>query len=876
MAQVAPAFLPRQRIGDYQILNLVGAGGMGVVYKAVDLKLERTVALKFLPHEVSYNEKDKQRLWREAKSASALDHHNVGVVHGVEQAPDGQLFIVMAFYDGETLAARIRRGALPVGEATDIAAQVARGLAEAHARHIIHRDVKPSNVIITHQNVAKIVDFGIARVVSSTSATQSLGILGTTAYMAPEQAAGGKVDQRCDIWALGIMLAEMLTGRHPFHRDNLPGVLFAVVNQLPDLRGVPLPLQRIVLRALAKDPVHRYQSCGELLADLQALPSEQPGGGGIVAGNRDAAHPSRELAPYLEHASTPQWRPRPNWWRRALPAALLALLAVAVLAFPPARERIQGALFGSRMKHIAVLPFDTVGGDPATEAMAAGLVESLSSRLSTLEGEGRSLWVVPASVVRRKKIDDPTAAWHDLGATLVIKGLIQREGRAVRLTLNLINARRLRQVASLELTNSDGDLVALQDEAVFRLSRLMNVEVPWTDVTRGDVRALPSAYDAYLRALGYMQRYDRPGNLDLAISSLQAAVRDDPHLALGYAELGEAYRLKYQVELAPKWIELALANCRKAAQMDSRLPVAYVTLGRIHADSGNNDLAIEEFQHALQLDPRSADAITGMAHALENTGRLRDAENAYRRAAVMRPDYWDGYNTLALFYDRHGRYDDSIAQLRRAVELTPDNSQAYFNLGAVLIDSGDPRNFPQAEEALRHSIALGPTYAAYTNLGYLYLEEGRYQESADTTQKALQISDQDYTAWDNLARACAWLNQETKAKTARQKALALLRPLAQARARDGASQATLARLYAEENIQDEAQAHLQAALALAPDDAQVLTDVGEAYENLGERGLAIKTIYKAVQKGASLNELRHHADLRNLFSDPHFRPIQKQ
>lgn len=876
MAQVARSLLTRERIGNYQILNLVGAGGMGVVYKAFDARLERTVALKFLPQELGDNEKDKQRLLREAKSASALDHPNVGVVHGVEETPDGQLFIVMGFYEGETLAARIRRGALPVAEAVDFAIQVARGLEEAHAHHIVHRDVKPSNVIITGQNVAKIVDFGIARVLSGTSATQSLGILGTTAYMAPEQAAGGRVDQRCDIWALGVMLAEMLKGRHPFHRDSIPAVLFAVVNQLPDVQGMAPELQRIVLRALAKDPVHRYQSCREMLADLRALPAEQGGGNKVVVLDRATTRGSRELAQYIEHASTPKWRPRPKWVRHAVPAAVLGIIALAVLALSPLRERMEGALFGSRIKHIAVLPFDNLGSDPATEAMAAGLVESLSSRLSTLEGGGRSLWVVPASVVRRKKIDDPTTAWRDLGATLVIKGLIQRDGRAVRLTLNLINAQRLRQVASLELSNSEGDLAALQNEAVLRLSRLMNVELPRSDLTHSDAGAVPSAYDAYLQALGYMQRYDRPGNLDLAISSLQGAVRDDPQLALGYAELGEAYRLKYQVELNPKWIELALANCRKAAEMDNRLPVAYVTLGRIHAEAGNNDLAIEEFQHALRLDPRSADAIAGMAHALENAGRLREAEEAFRRATAMRPDYWDGYNTLGLFYDRHGRYSEAIAQLRRSVQLTPDNSQAYFNLGAVLIDSGDAGNFSQAEEALRHSITLGPTYAAYTNLGYLYLEEGRYQESADASEKALLISGQDHTAWDNLARACAWLNQQARAKTARQKALALLREAAQARPREGALQATLGRLYAEENVREEAQAHMQAALALAPDDALVLTDVGETYENLGDRDLAIKTIYKALQKGASLNELRHHADLRNLFSDPNFRPIQKQ
>jgi tetratricopeptide (TPR) repeat protein len=876
MAQIAGSLLPRERIGNYQILSLVGAGGMGVVYKARDVRLERTVALKFLPQEVGSRESDKQRLLREAKSASALDHTNIGVVHGVEETADGQLFIVMAYYEGETLASRIRRGTLPVPEAVQITAQVARGLAEAHARNIVHRDVKPSNVILTPQSVAKIVDFGIARMVNATSATQSVTILGTAAYMAPEQASGGRVDQRSDIWALGVMLAEMLSGRHPFHRDSVPAVLFAVLNQLPVLEGVPLELQRIIYRALAKDPAHRYQSCGELLADLQALPPEQRGvSGEIAAAATPVAHGSRELAHYIEHAATPQWVPRPRWgWIGA--ALALAIVMLGLYAFPPTRERIQGALFTSREKHIAVLPFDNLGGDPISEATAAGLMESLSSKLATLEGGGQSLWVVPASVVRRRKVDDPATAWRDLGATLVIKGVIQHEGERVRLTLNLINARRLRQVASLELEDPKGDLENLQEEAVLRLSRLMNVELPPAGVRSHGASPVPAAYDAYLQALGYMQRYDRPGNLELAITSLQSAIRSDPQFALGYAELGEAYRLKYQVELNPKWVEEASANCRKAAQMDAELPVAYVTLGRIHADAGNNDLAVEEFRHALQLDPRSAEAITGMAHALENAGRLPEAEDAYRKAAAMRPDYWDGYNTLALFYDRHGRYEEAITQLERAVALTPDNAQAYFNLGAVLIDTGDRGRFAAAEAALAQSISLAPTYAAYTNLGYLYLQEGRYRESAETTEKALQLNDQEYTAWDNLAMACSWLKQEARARTARNKALTLLQKAARARPRDAGMQAILGRLYAQEKMKPEAQAHMQAALALAPDDAQVLADVGEAYESLGERGLALATFYKALQKGASLNDLQHHADLQSLLSDPNFRPIQKQ
>src|SRR6266436_1083088 len=213
------ALAPGTHLGPYEILGPLGAGGMGVVYKALDLKLDRTVALKFLPHDLNVGDKDKERFLQEAKTASALDHTNVGVIHGLEKTPDGQIFIVMAYYEGQTLSQKIRGGPLPMNEAVDIATQVASGLAEAHARNIVHRDIKPSNVILTAQGVAKIVDFGLARVVSSASTTLSIGVTGTPAYMSPEQARGERVDQRTDIWSLGVVLAEIVTGRHPFQQE---------------------------------------------------------------------------------------------------------------------------------------------------------------------------------------------------------------------------------------------------------------------------------------------------------------------------------------------------------------------------------------------------------------------------------------------------------------------------------------------------------------------------------------------------------------------------------------------------------------------------------------------------------------------------------
>jgi len=322
MADISRTLPIGERIGNYQIEDLVGSGGMGVVYKARDLRLDRTVALKFLPHDWAVGEREKERFLQEAKSASALDHANVGVIHGLEETGDGQLFIVMAFYEGETLAKKIRTGPLGVAQALNIAMQMARGLAEAHAKNIIHRDIKPSNVIITSQGVAKIVDFGLARVVTSASMTQSGGVSGSAGYMSPEQALGQPVDQRTDIWALGVVLSEMLTGRHPFERDSMASAMLAVVSQPPaQMEGVPLPIQRVIYRALAKEQQGRYQDCREMLADLESLKAADEGPTQVVS--------SKDLKAYVERASAPGAAKRPSrlgWVAAAVLAAALLLL----------------------------------------------------------------------------------------------------------------------------------------------------------------------------------------------------------------------------------------------------------------------------------------------------------------------------------------------------------------------------------------------------------------------------------------------------------------------------------------------------------------------------------------------------------------------
>jgi len=356
--------------GNYRVLSIAGSGGMGVVYKARDERLGRTVALKFLPTDLNASEKEKERFLREARTASSLDHPNIGVIHGIDETEDGLTFIVMAFYDGSSLAQRIANGRLKVHQAISIARQMALGLSEAHAHGIVHRDIKPSNVMLTGSGVVKIVDFGLARAMTEATASQT-GVTGTVRYMSPEQAMDRAVDQRCDIWALGVVFAEMLTGSSPFHAESITAMLYSILNEPPKgLDPVHPALQPLLYRALAKDPEKRYASCREFLADLDAAGKEIPedlAGAEVtqklssgVLGGRTNAHTKRLIAEASRGAWGPATKREGPVARRLVPALVLLLLAGLAVGFvEPLRQKIVSLLTGAPTeKHVAVLPLE--------------------------------------------------------------------------------------------------------------------------------------------------------------------------------------------------------------------------------------------------------------------------------------------------------------------------------------------------------------------------------------------------------------------------------------------------------------------------------------------------------------------------------------
>ena len=850
-------------IDRFKIVRHLGSGGMGDVYEALDLELSQNIALKVIRPEIAGNELILSRFKKEVQLARKLTGPNVcriyefllGKGHGTDQ-PDA--FLTMELLSGVTLADKLKAGPLTWREARAITFDICAGLTAIHDAGIVHRDLKTRNIMLADRGgtqQAVLMDFGLAHeaetpgVEAETGLTVPGMIMGTPEYMAPEQFEGKDVTPATDLYALGIVIYEMVTGKHPYASSNPFGAA-VLRGRRPEPvssfhRGVPHRWDAVIRRCLEYDVARRYQSADEVASALRR--------------NRFLFVPTQE-----------------NQTRVIATVLCTATVLLSSMYVPALRERLQGVVFASHEKHIAVLPFDVIGNDPATEALSDGLMDSLSGKLSNLNTVNHSLWVVPASEIRSKKVDNASAAWREFGATIVVKGSLKRRDGAIRLVLALIDSKRMRQIGSAEIENNSGNLLALEDEAVATISRLTNVsDAP--DAAAGSARPPAAAtYEKYLEAMGYMGRHDIPGNLDRAIADLHSVITVDKTFTLGYAQMAEAYRLKYQADRDPKWLTSAADICAKASGTGGKSPALLVTLAKIHESTAQRDLALQELKDALELDPTNAAAVQAIAGEYAHLRRYAEAEATYKKALALKPNSWDTYEELANFYDTHGRHADAIPVYLQAIQITPDNGDLYVNLGGAYISSGDPEQFQNAERSLKKSIELNPQYLAYANLSYLYTMQHRYQEAASAAEKAVDLNKNDYQAWSALVTAYQWLGQEAKAAAARTQMLPLVEQATKLNPNDGEAQATLASLKARLGSKEKATQLIRTALALGPDDPVVLACVADAYEVLGDRKHAVVYAHRALQKGFSLADVSADPDLQAMIKDPAFSALHNQ
>jgi len=863
--------LASRRVSHYDIVEELGGSVSGVVYKARDTRLGRTVVLRFLSPYLPASQEAVTRVVDEARAISRLNHPHIAVLYDVGEEA-GETYLVLEHLPGGTLHQRVRdlRQAglhLSLGEIGGYALQVCAGLAYAHRRGVIHGELSSGRVMLSGEGAVKITDFGLARVYRHSGAPASGPSLGATACPSPEQARGEEADPRADIFSLGVVLYEMATGELPFQdpHEEVEARMPSVAAVRPDL---PAAFGEILARATDKDPEERYQSVEELAEDLQR-----------VCRGSEVVSTSARTADAVLNADTRQTRSREHqpllrWlrsWRTALAAAAaLVTLGLAV----PLRERVADWLEPATLperKLLAVLPFANLGEQPANQAFCDGLTETLTARLNQLEQAADSLRVVAAGEVRAAKVTRAEEARRRFGVNLALSGSVQRDRDGVRVALALVDAGRVRVLDNRTVGGRLVDLAELE-EGIFRHTATMLGLDPLAQPRDGDGRmAAPAAYDLYLQGRGHLRRYDVPTSLDRAISAFQQALQQDPDYAPALAGLGEAYGRKYRKTRDPQWIGEAQRSATRAVELNDRLAPAYLTLGLVHHDEGRYDEAVARFQRALKLNPVDPAAYRELARAYAARGQQQEAVQAFQKAIDLWPDYWAGHSYLGDYYFRHGRDQDAERCFLRAVELAPDSDLAYRNLGAIYLRLG---RLEDAARMTQRALELRPTAQGRSNLGVIYQFQGRFSDAVRMFQRAVQEGGNDRRTWGNLAESYRWASEPggKAAETYRQAVKLAERDLSVNR-RDAEARASLA-IYCL-GLADRARALREIAEArrLAPGNKNVLFQSVLVSEMSGRRERALEALRAALQRGYPVPEVQWHPDLASLRQDPRYASV---
>lgn len=844
-------------VGPYRVLEKIGAGGMGEVFLGDDARLKRRVALKCL---AISDADDRRRIIHEARAAARLNHSNIAAVYDILEH-EGRSFIVMEYAEGTSLRERLAQGRLPLGHVLAIGRQLASALAAAHEQGVIHRDLKPANVHVTSGGLVKVLDFGVAVLVrqpppSSEQSTTSVGTpvpnlrrVGTPAYMAPEQLTVGYVDERSDIYSLGVILFEMATGRRPFETgDALEQVLAVSSEPAPSATSVepsvPSGLNDMIAKALERDPAKRFESAREIERALTGL---------IDTAGAGSSPNSR--------------RSRVRWGVGVATAAVV----VTIAASTSWRSLIDD--FGWRQTQgnptvLAVLPHANPSGDPIAEQFGLAIATLVARNfraapdLKVVTGEATS----PYATART----DLEPLQRTVGATYVLDLTV----RAVTPSVDVLARLRRPRAGAPEWEKSIvGDAAEVENLLLHQLADALGRQGirPRSTAEGIALTRLPTVHgDAllgYVQARALLDYKEVSGNARRAADLLEQATSKDSRFALAHAALADAMRVRSAAERDSKLLDRAAAASRKALELDPEESAAHTAFAAVEYASGRREAAVTSVRRAIDLQPDNDEAHRLLGQILAAQGRVDEGVAELQTAIRLRPTSFNHYFTLGFILYTASRYAAAADAYRTAAEIRPSHAGTYENLGAIYQMVGDT---DRAIGNYEHAIRLGPSATAQTNLAVAYFTAGEYDKARSALLAAIERDPKKASLYRYLGDVYLKLNRRGEARAAYERAIALSEAALSVNPDDPFSIVLIALCEASLGRRSRAERHATEAMALAPSNRDVLFRSAKVFTLTGNRSSGLDALRRAVERGYDREVARRDPELATLRSMPEF------